>query len=510
MKWLVMVGCMMLASVVQAQETGPWVSCWNTQGGWNLKKQVELIKAGVHYAPMINVPLLSQGANNPARWQGFLDENAAELEYLNSLKEPVYLRTHNIGNDLMRLPREPYPLNALVNFRKADGSIEDSKVLDSLAPVKPWADLGVEFANCWFMQQLKVRLPDVDVVLIENNEAADTWLGDITKVTNVKDQYGYKVREFLPGLDKINLRASEFVGTVDELETKMLSNLRAQYRAFQDSFRANVPWKVTFAGYAGISASDGLINNQIYRREKIQWKFDMHSVRCYDDGSGSPVNWHYYPRGAHALQMCMIGENNDHMSLWMSPQRTRVGGYIKPPVVKGFSRFALWADLDHGDKVACWFADSKQQMTDTWWDGMNDPPELKHYTHGDFFQTAVDAVEEVWKTPLLLELWRKGEPILSPDPHVMSWLPPVENRFLTNSVRFVDGKDTWRAADGQVVVGIHALAWKLGDRVVIYAWSPKGVTDDVVLPVPGVGNVELGTVDQDGTWKVNGWTTLLD
>ncbi len=533
---------------------GPLVSCWNVNGGWNLNQQVQWIKEGVPYAPTIFCPTIAQRANKDRTWDEWYPKYADALKFINDNELPVTLRWHNWGADHYLVePRKPFDESALVFRVDADGNLNDGKLLCPLAPILPWRLEGEAIATSYWIARLAEVLPNVPrLYWLENNESALAELGFYTEPLTTKDQWGHRHRAWKSNLQLLSVRMAEWAMTHDanDCEAAIKDGFVKQRQAMTNAMKANAPavWsgKIYTGGYGGLGTiGEAGLNNQkySYKRPQENWasypyapeayQFDEASERCYDDGSGSPWNWHDWVRGPHVLQQNLgllnrrLEANNplwhNDQSFWISPTRCIKahpdhGGYVLPKRVKGFARACLWADRPrHSAKVFRWFADSQEELTNKWFANESAPPELQAYTYADYFQPVIDAVKEVWDNHLLAEFWRYGEPILNTDPALCDWeLPPdvFDDRSRTlytdaDPPRYTKdsrGKtiDTWRASDGKVELKVFAQGWRMGSMYLIYAWSPRQTRTKVTVNVPGYGGVLFDTVDQDGDFRIVG------
>lgn len=535
---------------------GPLVSCWNVQFNndglntdWNLARQVQWIKEGHGYAVTIYCPLTAQGANNASKWANFNSLFAEELAWINANQIPVVLRWHNWLNQLMDQPRPPYPDSPLVHWYRPDGSLEDAAVIDPFGPLAPWTTLGEQLANSVWIDNLAAALPNVPrFYWLENNEASMGAEGEYTNLlSGPKDAYGFKPRAWKTGLPTISVRAEDYRltgATTAQLHIEIPRRWREKRQTTQAAILANAPasmaGKIYFGGYGDLGnlGESGLLGQTYsYQNPAVDWNFQRWDValhnftdpseRCYDDGSGSPWNWHDWVRGPHVLQhnfLPLLAElratrplYHDDMSWWISPQRCRMaatdhGGYVLPTRAKGFARASLWSTRP---EVFRFFASSQEKLSNRWFDAAGDPVEYQSLTVGDYFAVAMDSCDEVWTNPTLLKFWRDGVPVLNPDPHFCKWvLPPdvADTRSLTlytdaDPPRYVNGQDTWRNADGKLELKVFAQAYRIedpafGTQTLVFAWSPHQARANVTVQVPGVGGVLFNEVDQDGEWRL--------
>jgi hypothetical protein len=544
------------------EKGGPLISCWNVNTGWNLHQQVKWIEEGHHYMPCIWLPLLQQGANTERRVAEWFDEYGADLAKINALKLPVGVRTHNLGAGFYDAEtRPPFEKSALVWRRLDDGSLDDRKLLDPLAPAEPWAAEGKAFITSLWARRLAEALPDVDrVYLFENNEAALGELGLYTEPTSERDPWRVRKRKWRPNLGAISVRMEAFskMHSADDCELAVERGFIALHEAMWKEILANAPaaWKGKLygGGYGGMGefSTRGLDLPWSYERPQEDWskhpwapaiwEFTEPSDRCYDDGSGSPFNWHDWVRSPQLLQqnfgpVTRYLEStrplwHEDRSVWISPQRSRVakdehGGYVLPERALGFYRAVQWSDKpEHSALVSRYFANSQELLTNRWFDAASDPPELAHLTHGDYFAQAMRAADEVWEFPILLDFWRRGAPVVNPDPPLCEWKLPasitllgrehaiVDDRSRTlysdaDPPRFVAGVDLWRKLGGRLELKVFAQGWKIereGEppKHLIFAWSPRAPRENVTVDVPGLGPVLFDIVDPDGEFRILG------
>lgn len=555
------------------EKGGPLASCWNVQAGWNLTQQVAWIRAGNHYFPTVYVPLLSQFANNPKRWERYLEEHREALDFIRKYRLPITGRWHNWGSDFTSLAPEergPFEASPLIHNLRADGSLNSDPLIDPLGPLEPWSAEGKALATSHFLNALAAYYPDPPrVYFLENNEASVAELGAYTTPTSERDAWRFPLRAWRDNLPSISLRMADHAALhpdPNQLEATLSRAMREKYEALTAALLENAPpqWRgrIYTGGYAGLNPAAGL-NRQPFDHQRPQedfahspfgaavWQFTEPSDRVYDDGSGSPWNWHDWLRSPHALN-----HNNgpltrylaatrplwhEDRSFWLSPTRGREaarpdengepshGGYVLPDRLFGFARVCLWSDRPKNRATNLrWFAASQVQLSDEWYaNATKDPPEVRGLTQADYFAKVQLAVDEVWTDRRLLKFWREADPVINPDPALCDWRLPASIPLADGTAHQViddrsrvlytdadpprydtDAKgekiDTWRESDGRRELRVFAQAYRLADSYLIIAYSPRQVRENVTVQVPGFGPVTIPEVGPAGAFHFAG------
>lgn len=567
MKWMIVFGSLLLASVAQAGDTvqelneahtlgGPTINSWNVNTAYSLPRQVERIKNGQHWAVTIWVPLLQQGANNPARWDRWLSEpmvkvngvdtptfgNRDALLWLQANPQPITLRYHNQWNDLVEndpAKRGEFVDSPLIWSLRADGSLNNDPVLDPFGPIERWSELGVQIGSTLWVKNLCVYLGNAPKVYwLENNEASVGELGRYTDpIPSMRDTWGKPLRRWKDAMERISLRAADIKNSgvdANDLEVMINRALIARSQAMNQGIKDSVPddWKckVYIGGYGGLT---NLLTDDYYSARPQEdhalhpfaaslHQFDEPSERCYDDGSGGPANWHDYVRSPFNLQnnAQLVTQYlssrplwHDDLSFWFNWERMAKavpdhGGLVTPGKMTGFARMCLWSGRPKGkNRNLRWFANSQRELTDKWYTSTVPEP-FASYTESDYFEASRKAVEEVWDNDILLWLWREGDAI---DNGESPWKWDVDGKKLANrllytsadSPRYVGTKDTWRDKNWQRSLKVHAIGYRVGPVYMVLAWAPFGEMRNVTVDVPGYGQVVFDVVDQDGEWRSN-------
>jgi len=529
----------------------PRVACWNVND-WGLAHQHELADAGHHVEWTIGVPILIQNANNPKKLERFLEENESHLSRIPA-GAPITIRYHNWLSDFTEVKPEdrgPMEDSPLVWRLRDDGSLDSTPVVCPFGPIEAWAAHGKATAESVFLAGIVAKLPNASHILaLENNEPTKQEIGALTiprpRVPGKPvetDEWGNRLRDWRPDLEKINLRAAEYAALhpdANELQVALDRMYRERYEAFTAAFLSNLPevWRgrVYTGGYAD-TPIDRLDFD--YRNPLLDWGFSpggmslyLHhekSDRIYADKSGSPLTDHRRLRSPltvalntaplhEIVQSLRPGQPNE-VSVWLSPTygrkvgRDEMGRYLTPTDSLGFYRGLVWATRAD---VFRYFAASQTKLDGVFYDNPSDPPEVRHWTERDFYNSLLEAVDEVHSDAKLSRFYREAKPIFTDDPSFFRWvLPsgPVKNRLLTTDAdapRYdADGKDLWSQKDGQIEHNMFALGWRIGDDpsgpTLIFAYSPTAMRENVTVQVPELGDVLIPEVGPAGVFHFAG------
>lgn len=533
----------------------PKIACWNIND-WGLAHQVEMADAGYPVEWTIGVPILIQGADNPKRWDRFLEETEAAMARIPADAE-ITLRQHNWLTDFTNVAPEdrgPFEDSPLVWRLRDDGSLDSTPQIDPLGPIAAWAKLGEQIGKSYFMARLAERFPNARrIFILENNEANILEVGSFTQPIPRTpgqplpvDEWGERLREWKPEMAHISLRMNDYkLSNPDpnKLAVAIARAYRERYEALTAALLANLPdaWKgrVYTGGYADTPVDRLDLD---WRNPHLDWQYSpgtaslyFHhekSDRVYADKSGSPATDHRRVRSPlhvalnvaefdKATAANRLGQHTE-VSVWMSDAygrkvgRDEMGRYLSPQDALGFYRGLVWAAKAD---VYRYFAASQAKLDAPFYNQLNDPPEVKHWTERDFYSAFAFAVDEVSHDAKLTRFWDEGKPIYTANPSFYRWnLPtgPVTNRLLRTDAdppRFQTNArgelvDVWSQKDGQVDLNVFALAWRIGEAVdgptMIFAYSPVESRQNVTVQVPGLNGVLIPSVGPEGVFHFAG------
>lgn len=520
------------------------------------------MRQGHRFLPSIRLPqsaVQADSADNFAHARRWLQLSPDGWKLLRDNGLPICLRTNNIVDAFWqpryRLPLVPdnIPASPLVWVLK-DTGLDDERLVDCLGSPENWKIEGELWGRSLFMKSLQRQLPSpAYALLLENNEGAYEKLSRYTDADpHRRDAYGFQVRNWKPDaeLQKLSLRLharieqlraenpqsgpAEFL---PEFWTRRVAQYRALYDAFDAQLSAGWKGKLYAVGYNGMGHA--------YRPqpavdfEKLGY---CPELNYYDAGSTE-----IYSAGTQLADFCSL----DHaavlnlipawevarsrnpkafreLSLYITDGAALAGAkagrheVITPARYEGWVQWTLWSIHDPGIPVIlrhwCGYADkpSTPMFDRKHYQELDElgHPELKNAVSETYLKPIISAVDRVCIDQTLREFWLRGQPIIVPGlghparqmyslvPYPLPGQPDNRWRLLECSAN--PPRDTWKIERGKATATIRvwAVATRLNDRVLLFAWSPCRLEGKITVSIPELGDVEVEAPQPWGYWVV--------
>jgi len=540
----------------------PMVAHWNT-GGHNFDWHVDQVRAGGRVLPTMKYDILTQLVKDKTTgaYLGALPPMSdATKAFVKDNRLPVSLRTDNIGSIAVQWPRPAkdlanIDLSAVPFAVLADGSIDDRGVPEYFADLSLWRQFGALWASSRYMRTVQSLFPYVPYfVFAENNEInqkVNDYLVDILsdKGKQTFDQYGNAFKTYRANMEGASVRIAEYAKshTVDEFQHEFYLRRVALYRGLFESFDSMLTqWRgrMLTECYSGI-ASNGTGGD-------ISWTPWYSHNRAIFDGGGPPVyvktddtletwnhtgpSWFRFSQTIPAFEQAEANSpGKEFRELFVTISGTgatkgkQAGLHeVITPRLHGASlQWLLWSTK--GVRVPYllrYWTGNAEKPTDILFDA---------YTKQRYFDAAVDAVNTICENETLRAFWLDGEPVVTgrhPSTEIRNDLdrvPPVYPLPLAKDTRWrlleVDlntprsqyvvppGTNTRGGYVAGLSIKVWATAVKLGERYLVYAWSPCSLVGTCKVTIPEIGTFEI-PVPQPSAYHVierAGWqSTKLD
>jgi hypothetical protein len=487
----------------------PLVSHWNTgsQGrGWTPQYQAELLDRGCHILPWFDWPWGDSldSEKNVKRFHEYYDTLIA---YCRELGLPIcFLGTQweaiLLGKEYRELPVQKCPAVIDVN----DKVIRE---LSPFGPIESWQDPAKVYVDTPAMKELQRMYPEPPLVLfISNNEAPDLRWNQVEQSKRYLDKYGKG-------------RPDSFKRQV--VAEGWMQRYPAMFKAMRDALVSEV-WKknVRFVGYEAFGPSHFGRWSGWKEYSLITDKWTSPDWYIWDGGSPSYYthNWNdnrdHWVWSTQVQSMNWIFQLDEalkanpdfwwEISLWdgnasdWTPQtectpemikRSKACQYMKdgqtytPERYLGWVQFGMWLLRPRVVREFC---------------GSTTPLEPWR----PFFEQLLFAVDRIYADPTLKEFWRHGR--LVPNrahKHPYQQNIPEKYRNVDRWFLLDTNLDPPRPWELKTNIPVFSLALVQGEngsrRWLVYAHSPLEDRKNVIVTVPGFGDVTID-VPRAGTF----------
>ncbi|MGQ0635633.1 MAG: hypothetical protein ACT4QC_13545 [Planctomycetaceae bacterium] len=535
----------------------PMAAEWNAEG-FPIRWHVDQVRAGRRLLPSVFLPLVDyadQNANNPNLVQRRVKDYASDFAYINAQGLPICLRTNNIGNSFTNSPRYRFPAVATnipkspLQWRELDtGALDQRPICDSQGPASCWQNEGTVWADTLYMQTLQslVKSPKY-VLFVENNEAAydesrtyynaaanpPTW----KSYDDIRD-ISLRMHDRIKQLRGADATCSPLVLN-SEIGLKRRDHYAAFYKAFDAALDAGWRAKMYTAGYGSDlntlwPSSAGPIDQVGYDPQSLS----------YDAGSPAVYIGDNKYKDFTALQHAEIlnqipawdwirahtPRSYREVSLALNSPGALGGALAKrhavmtPARYEGYVQWLLWSIHERGVPVILrHFCSSAKMPSDPYFstsqfktlDSLG-AGNLKNLRLEDYIRPITASVDRVCTNATLRNFWLKGEPVIVPGitpTHILlqkfnspayprSSDPDRRWRVLNCSANKPSSSWYW---DGNKVAGeirVWAVATKLDNQALVYAWTPCVMTGKISVSVPGLGTFQIDAPQPWSYWLV--------
>jgi hypothetical protein len=498
----------------------PLAGHWNMTGmgreGFTPAYQLQLLHKGHHILPWLDWPPTDRGLDSlfkkgDPRRQKYIDDRLKEYEpvvkELARLRLPIsFLATQwesvlTYDRDFFGLPAEQNP-----NVIGTDGKVQGR--VCPFGPIEPWRKAGRSWTDNFFLQRIKEWYPNPPLVLlISNNEHAKLPWTEVEQSQRYLDRYGRG-------------RPAEFKRRV------VGDGWIERYRALLESMRAGLAsehWRkhVKFVGYEAFPPVHfGRWGGWKEYSLTIPNRLDPQPV-VWDGGSPSYYlhNWMaltdytlWSPQVETMNWVFMLGEIHRtrpdfwfEMSTWdgnvpgqANDKRmfyARQGQLFTPARYQGFVQFGMWL------------------MRPRLVREFRGHTETVEYA-GPYFDPILEAVDRVYRDPVLEKFWRKGTLAVNPrgkHPFQADIPPEYSDRArwflldtsLTPRELRPEEFDNASPPSRQTELPVFALALVLGSAPerewLVYAHAPRQARVGVAITIPDLGPITID-VPQSGSF----------
>jgi hypothetical protein len=487
----------------------PLVSHWNTgsQGrGWTPQYQAELLDRGCHILPWFDWPWGDSldSEKNVKRFHEYYDTLIA---YCRELGLPIcFLGTQweaiLLGKEYRELPVQKCPAVIDVN----DKVIRE---LSPFGPIESWQDPAKVYVDTPAMKELQRMYPEPPLVLfISNNEAPDLRWNQVEQSKRYLDKYGKG-------------RPDSFKRQV--VAEGWMQRYPAMFKAMREALVSEA-WKknVRFVGYEAFGPS--------HFGRWSGWK----EYSLITDKWTSP-DWYIWDGGSPSYYTHNWNDNRDHW-VWSTQVQSMNWIFQLDEALKANPDFwweiSLW-DGNASDwtpqtectpemikrSKACQYMKDGQTYTHERYLGwvqfgmwLLRPRVVREFRGSTtplepwrpFFEQLLFAVDRIYADPTLKEFWRHGR--LVPNrahKHPYQQNIPEKYRNVDRWFLLDTNLDPPRPWELKTNIPVFSLALVQGEngsrRWLVYAHSPLEDRKNVIVTVPGFGDVTID-VPRAGTF----------
>jgi hypothetical protein len=540
----------------------PMAAEWNTNG-YSWQYHVDQVRQGHRFLPSIRIQASSAALNDANLANSVMALTEEGWTYLQSNNVPICLRTQNISGafvlPLYRLPKvaSNIPKSPLVWAIKS-GVLEDVPTADPFGPASIWATEGGLWSRSRMLTALQAKHPTPEYLMfLENNEGPYEQVYHCVQVDNtIKNALGYPTLKWLPisTLKTLNLRMTDRVTQL--LKANPNANpydfhpeywrlRKTQYSSFFSAFEAGLgaSWKgkTTKAGYAAMDdarlARPAMFFDTLGYAPELNY-FDTGSEPVYSAGQlltdFTSLDHVGFLNLIPAWEVARARNPKAYreLSLFLSDAGVYLGAQsgwhevITPKRYEGFVQWLLWSIHEPGVPVILRrFCGSANTPTTplfrpdqhTILDGLR-AGELKTATSETYLKPILSAVDRVCANPTLRNYWLHGTPVIVPGlghpskqlskfaPYPQTGAPDNRWRLLECSTN--PPRANWTIVSNKVVdkIKVWAVATRLGDSALIFAWSPCKLTGAMTITVPDLGTFRINVPQPWSYWIVKAGT----
>jgi hypothetical protein len=541
----------------------PVAATWNT-GGYTWQYHVDQVRQGHRFLPSIRVPASSADANTPAK----VDQNLLLTEdgwaYLRANNVPICLRTTNLAEafvlPLYRLPKVAtnIPKSPIVWSMKA-GVLDDEKISDNFGPPSIWGTEGNLWAKSYLLQTLQTKHPSpAYLVLVDNNEVGYEKLSRYVKTdSKIRNAFGYPTQTWLPPATlltlsiRMNDRVAQLVkanpnASPHDFLPEYWSHRKTHYSTFFAGFNGGLDagWKdkLSTVGYRAMddarAARPAMFFDELgYAPELTYFDAGCEPVYC----SGDTLTDFTSADHLGVLNLIPAWETARkrnpkayrELSLFFTDGAAYVSAkagrheVMTPARYEGYIQWLLWSIHDPGVPVILRrFSGNAEKPGDLLFradqfatlDQLG-ASELKSATSETYLKAIISAVNRVCSNATLRNFWLKGTPVVVPGlghpaKQTSTYAAYPQAGDADNRWRFLEcsanpPRANWKITGGIVTdkIKVWAVATRLTDSALVFAWSPCKLAGTVNVTVPNLGTFKIDAPQPWGYWVVKAGAT---
>ena len=550
----------------------PMAAEWNV-AGYRFFYHVRQIREGRRFLPSIQFPSIDEGANDKQILSNLLQGTKEDFAFLDKNGLPLCLRTNNIANMLVgkryRVPKSPDNIGrSPLVWSETDAGVDDERVVDLFGSTSFWEQEGGQWAKSQLSQFLQERLPNpAYVIFLENNEGAEEKLGryvEFDEKNRQPDGRATMTWKAPAALSKLSIRLRDRVeqlkkedpqATPHDFLPEFWRRRRDQRQAFYTSFSKSLTaaWsdRLYTAGYRGMDEAGFAFQPKLFDEfgyaPQLTW-LDAGSPNLYVHGKilvdftsvdhaevlNNIPTWEV----ASARNPKAYRELSLHISDGGIMAGAKAGRHevITPERYEGWVQWVLWSVHDRGTPVLLrrWCPAKENPQTPIFRKDQHadleklGASELKNAVSELYLKPIISAVDRVCTNAVLREFWLEGEPVVVsgpgfPEPHLSDRFPEMnryprpgdpDRRWRVLECSTNPPRNSWQRTDGHFLepIKVWAVATRLKNRVLLFAWTPCRLADRIKVTVPEIGEVEIDAPRPWGYWVVdsNGQAKSLD
>jgi len=498
----------------------PLAAHWNSENaasergrdefGFVPQWQLEQIAKGHHLLPWFSLPgparnQQKQSAPVKAMREKYYRESLQEMARLNlpiTLKSTQWEQQLSIDPKYFGLPAEQNP-----NVVKPDGEV--LKRLSAFGPVKLWREVGRSWTDTPMMKKIQEWYPNPPlVILLSNNEASKLTPSLIEEDSRYLAKYDKgRSDEF-----KRKVLAEGWIERYKALQEGMLGGLANEnwkravkfigYNAFGPSYAGRMAGWQKYSPFGGAQHStwtpyywDGTTSSYYTAAYEAETDFQVNSPQI------ASMNWIFMQREAQEIHPgfwfeISVWDGFDNLKslygpdkVWKQPKPEyyrSLGQTYDPTRYEGYVQFGMW--LLRPRSVREYRAFNRGEKY------------VPNYDAAPYFQSVVNAVDRVWKIPVLADFWQHAK--LVPNrahPHPYQQAIPEEwkkeDRWFMLDTN-LDPPRPWKLDTEIPVLSLALVEGKISNRRwLVYAHSPLQDHKNVEITIPEYGKI---TVDVPG------------
>lgn len=525
-------------------------------GGFTFDWHYGRLQAGHRFLPSIYYPPVITGTGASMYIAQHITPFADQLRAISDQRLPLCLRGENLGafayNGRYTIGVGEWTKDNTPKIWHYDaaGVPQDDAVIDPLAPLDAGAIESARNATARYQMALYTACPTPGrVLLLWNGEEAGDGYANYTVAARPFHTFKPLADIARRSQRAADLVASYPVGTPgDQLQVEFARRNARLYRAWLRGLAAGMPdaWQGEFrtAAYGNLTDPKNLYAPRLgfaelgYAPDAI--RYDGALPQRY--GTGVTVDYTSPTHAAVASWRAAFNwlrTRNPRFVPGISVQLGSTGALIGPRTgahealtperYAGFVTWLAWTLHEPGVPFEIrYYEDSTSLRTDKLFTAAADVADLARFnlsslaslTKEECCEPVFAAVDRICETPTLRDFWLRGDPVIvggpcpadsmvkkygyGPMPSPDDTSPDRRWRVLPCSLNDPASLWGWIAATQRIsgVLKVYTAAARIGEDILIFAWSPCLLPDSVSVTVPGAGDFAVTIDDPRGTYTV--------